>query len=115
MCETRDVFRFVCVKRCSIQKCVPVESHLRKVLHDRRELLEEEGDVIGEYKAMHEDNFLSSWLSEDGKEMGDRIMEQALKPKKKGVKGGGEKRIMKKTRLGLSKEDVSVLFRWMIL
>ena len=38
-----------------------------KVLQDRGDLPKEEGDVIGEYKAMHEENFLSSWLREGGK------------------------------------------------
>ena len=32
-----------------------------KVPQDRGELSDEEGDVIGEHKAMHEENFLSSW------------------------------------------------------
>ena len=40
------------------------------MLQDRGALLKEEGDVIREYKAVHEENFLNSWLSEDveGKE-----------------------------------------------
>ena len=29
---------------------------------------EEDGDVIREYTAMHEYNFLSSWLREDGED-----------------------------------------------
>ena len=41
-----------------------------KVLQDMGELLEEEGDVIREYKAMHEEIFLSCWLREDGNEKG---------------------------------------------
>ena len=35
------------------------------VLQDRGEWSKEEGDVIREYKAMHEENFLSSWLREE--------------------------------------------------
>ena len=38
------------------------------MLQDRGALPKEEGDVIGEYKAMHEENFLSSWLREDGED-----------------------------------------------
>ena len=34
------------------------------MLQDRGVLPEEEGDVITEYQAMHEENFLSSWLRE---------------------------------------------------
>ena len=35
------------------------------MLRDRGALLEEEGDLVREYKAMDEENFLSSWLRED--------------------------------------------------
>ena len=38
------------------------------MLQDRGELPKEEGDVIGECKAMHGENFLSSWLWGHGKE-----------------------------------------------
>ena len=31
----------------------------------RRGLLDEEGDAAGEYRAMHEENFWSSWVRED--------------------------------------------------
>ena len=43
-------------------------SRKRKMLQDRGALSKEEGDVIREYKAMHEENFLSSWLREDGED-----------------------------------------------
>ena len=41
-----------------------------KMLEDRGLLPKEEGDIVREFKAMHEENFLSSWLREDveGKE-----------------------------------------------
>ena len=39
-----------------------------KMLQDRGTLPMEEGDVIREYKAMPEENFLSSWLRADGKD-----------------------------------------------
>ena len=47
-----------------------MESRQRKMLQDRGALPKEEGDVVREYKAMHEENFLSSWLRKDvdGKE-----------------------------------------------
>ena len=35
----------------------------------------EEGDIIREYKAMHGENFLNSWLREEGKDREVRIME----------------------------------------
>ena len=36
-----------------------------KLLQDRGALPEEEGDIVREYRAMREENFLSSWLRED--------------------------------------------------
>ena len=48
---------------------------------DRGELLEEEGDVIREYKAMQAETFLSSWLREDGKEKEEIIMEKGKETK----------------------------------
>ena len=39
----------------------------KKILRERGELPKEEGDAVREYKAMHEENFLSSWLREDVK------------------------------------------------
>ena len=74
------------------------------MLKDTRELVKEEGDVIREYKAMHEENSLSSWLREDGKEKEER--------KKRWAKRGGEKRRKKRTRRGRLKDDVSVPFLW---
>ena len=38
-----------------------------KALQDRGALPREEGDAIREFQAMREENFLSSWLREDGK------------------------------------------------
>ena len=41
-----------------------------KIMEERGELPKEEGDVVEQFQAMHEENFLSSWLREDerGKE-----------------------------------------------
>ena len=41
-----------------------MESRKRKMLQDRGALPREEGDVVREYNATHEKNFLSSWLRE---------------------------------------------------
>ena len=38
-----------------------------KMLQDRGALLEE-GDIVREYKAMHEENYLGSWLREVGED-----------------------------------------------
>ena len=43
-----------------------------QILRKRGALLKEEGDAIREYKAMHEENFLSSWSRQDGRERGGR-------------------------------------------
>ena len=41
------------------------DSWHRKVLQDRSTLLQKEGDIVREYKALHEENFLINWLRED--------------------------------------------------
>ena len=38
---------------------------MREKLQERGAVPKEEGDVIRECNAMHEENFLSSWLRED--------------------------------------------------
>ena len=45
------------------------------VLQDRGALPKEEGDVIREFKATQDENFLSSWLKEDGKNKEGKIRE----------------------------------------
>ena len=47
----------------------------QKRLQDRGAWPKEEGDVIREYKAMHEKNVLSSWLRKDGEDKKGRSME----------------------------------------
>ena len=37
----------------------------KRMLEDRGALPKEDGDCVREYKAMHEDNFVGSWLRED--------------------------------------------------
>ena len=44
------------------QKCLWKVSQREKMLQDRGALLKEEGEIVREHKAMHEGNFLSSWL-----------------------------------------------------
>ena len=64
-----------------------------KILRERGALAKEEGDAIGEYKAMHEEKCWSSWLMEDGREeeegtvgMGnDSIEERSEKRRRKGA------------------------------
>ena len=53
-------------------------------------LSKEEGDAVREYKATHEENFLSSWLREDEKRKGRRKLVRRMK--NKGVKRGRERR-----------------------
>ena len=43
-----------------------------KMLQDRGALPKEEGDVVREYKAIHEDISLSSWLREVGEGIEER-------------------------------------------
>ena len=46
------------------------------MLQDRGEsFAQEEGDIVREYKAMHEENFLSSWLRKEQEDKKGRKME----------------------------------------
>ena len=77
-----------------------MESRHRKVLQDRAELLKEEGDIIREYKAMHENIFLSSWLREDGKDKEERTMEIGKETKEETGKKEEERRGERRERDG---------------
>ena len=52
-----------------------------KELQERGAMPEEEGDVIREYNAMHEENFLSNWLRKDlaGKEERRRKVNETVR------------------------------------
>ena len=54
-----------------------MESCDRKVLRERGAPPKEEGDAVREYKAMHEENFLSSWLREDWREKEERLVKMS--------------------------------------
>ena len=58
------------------------------ILKERGELPNEEGDVVREYKAMHEENFLGSWLREDVRVKEERV----AKACEKNEEERGEKR-----------------------
>ena len=69
-------------------------NHARdKMLQDRDALPKQTGDVIREYKAMHEENFLSSWLREDveGKEERKKMEKEAREVECRGGKRKEEK------------------------
>ena len=74
-----------------------------KVLQDRREWSKEEGDVIREYEATHEEHFLSSWLREDGKNKEEIIGEVGKETEEETVK----KRIREEERV----ENDTVIFK----
>ena len=48
-----------------------------KILRERGALQMEEGDATREYMDMHEENFLSSWLREDGREKDERTVDMS--------------------------------------
>ena len=54
-----------------------------KIMKERGELPNEEGDVVREYKAMHEEDFWSSWLREDEKSKEERKLKLREKEKKR--------------------------------
>ena len=56
-------------------------------MKERGELPNEEGDVVREYKAMHEENFRSSWLREE-----ERSKEERMAKAEKNEEENGERR-----------------------
>ena len=75
-------------------------------MKERGELPDEEGDVVKEDEAMHEDDFWSSWLREDERGKEERNEEEKGEKRKRGK----EKRRKESTKRGRSKEDVRVVF-----
>ena len=71
-----------------------------KIMKERGELPNEDGDAVRECKAMHEENFWRNWLREDerGKE------ERTAKSEKNEEKRGKEKRRKKRTKRKRSKK-----------
>ena len=67
------------------------------MLEDRGVVPKENGDVMGEYKVMHEEKILSGWLKEDvegkAEERESVCRKQKKKPKKKKKKTSAEKRV----------------------
>ena len=73
-------------------------------------LPKEEGDVTGEYKAVHEEKFLSSWLREDGEKR--ETLDMGKDNKEERCKKEEEKGRKERTKRELLKENVSGLFLW---
>ena len=84
----------------------------RKKLKGKRRVAKEEGDAEREHKAMHEENFLSSWLREDVRGKKIRRRKLVRRMKRKGVKGGKQKRRKKRTKRRESKEEGTV-YLWL--
>ena len=70
----------------------------KRMLEDRGALPREDGDMLRQYQAMHEENFLGSWLRLDAEgkvEEMERLIKEAKeeesKSGKKEVEGGGER------------------------
>ena len=74
-----------------------------KILRERGALPKEKGDAVREYNAMHEENFSSSCLREDGRENEERTAKMSCeneeekrgKDLKKGRKKRTKRRLLK--------------------
>ena len=69
-----------------LHKKVTGISQERKMLQAGTLLSKEEGDVLREFKAMHEENCLGSWLREDGRDKNERKLEVEMKLTKRWAK-----------------------------
>ena len=68
-----------------------MESCERKILRERGELPNEEGDAVREYKAVHEETFLSDWMREDGRGKEERKAKVDKNEEERGEKRKREK------------------------
>ena len=68
----------------------------KKILRGREALPKEEGDAVRVYEGMHEENFLSSWLREYGREKEEGMVEMSNENREERgstkEKRGGERR-----------------------
>ena len=77
----------------------------RKMLQDGCALPKEERDIVREYKAMHEENFLSSWLreevvgSERGKDREQKVREEESRGCERKVEREEEKTVVVKRKV----------------
>ena len=60
------------------------QKSLWNLAKERQELPNEEGDVVGEHKVMHEEDFWSSWLREDEKSKEEKLRQKEKEKKKEG-------------------------------
>ena len=87
-----------------------MEQSQKRMLEDRGTLSREDGDLLREYQAMHEENFLGSWLREvvEGKEEEREKMNKEAREEEKKV--GIERWREKGKGLGLAaKESVRIV------
>ena len=77
----------------------------------RREVPDEEGGAVRENRAVHEENFWSSWLWEDESVKEERMAKAEKNEEEKG-KRGKETRRKKRTKRRQSKENARVVFLW---
>ena len=82
-----------------------------KIMKGRGELPNEEGDAVREYKALHGENFLSSWLRENERGEEERTAKVENNAEERSEKRKRRRRNKRTTREELS-EDVKVLVRW---
>ena len=80
-----------------------------KMLQDRGALPKEEGDSVREYKAMHEENFVSSWLREGVEDKEERRRKVNKETREEMSREEKEKGRKERTKRWL-KEGVSTLF-----
>ena len=85
-----------------------------KLLQDRGALPEEDGDIVREYKAMHQEHFPCCWPREDVKGTEERRKNREEKAREEESRSGNSWREKRRKRL-LLKEGVSTLFLVMLL
>ena len=94
-----------------LHKKVTGISQERKMLQAGTLLSKEEGDVLREFKAMHEENCLGSWLREDGRDKNERKLEVDKETNEEMGKKMIREEEKEVNETVIVKEGVSILFR----
>ena len=78
-------------------------------------MAKDEGDIVREYQAMHEESFLSSWLMEDVEDKEERKRKVNKDREEVAAGRAKEEGREERTKRWLLKEGVSALFPVMLL
>ena len=95
-----------------MEQKVFVEHHHKSMLEDGGASPEEEGDLVREYKAMHEEHFLFTWLREDMEGKAEDMEKASRESKEEELNSGKREVVVKGLLWFLTRRWKSVVCVW---